>query len=110
MKMDFIEYITKNYGKDVATTVKNTCTAYYYIDFEYPQHDIAEQIMLVYKNHETLLKIANDIDGVSLHNQPEGWDGFDVWFHEGGDMSKELQVVVTIAISIKNLIDQPFNT
>ncbi len=110
MKMDFFKYIAQNYGEDVATTVKNTCTAYHYIDFKYPQHDIAEQILVVYKNHETLLKIANDIDGVTLYDQPEGWDGFDVWFHEGRDMSESLQAIVTIAIGIKNLIDQPFNT
>ena len=108
--MDFIDYIFENYGNDVAKVVKNTCTAYHYIDFKYPQYDIAEQIMIVYKNHKTLLKIANDIDGVTLYDQPEGWDGFDVWFHEGGDMSKDLQAIITVAISIKNLMEQPFNT
>ena len=109
--MDFMKYITETYGKDVATTLKNTCAAYFYIDFNYPQHDIAEQILMVHNNHKTLLKIANDIDGMSLSDQPEGWNGFDVWGHwTGGDMSKELEAIILIGNSIKSVMEGAFNT
>ena len=109
--MDFMKYITQTYGEDVASIVEKTCKAFHCIDFECPQYDIAERILTVHNNHKTLLKIANDIDGMTLYDQPEGWDGFDVWFHwTGGDMSKELQAIIMIGNSIKNVMEGAFNT